>query len=237
MTTDAATRRAAHQGAGIRPYRPRRNHEPHNFTARKQPPRLEFQRQIGPGEIRMQAILQAVCTYYGITEEEARGRDRAAPLAEARQVCMAVLHTQNTWTVAAIGHFLDRDHSTVLHGINRAKDAYAAQVEEVESIVAASVGLDPYAGRPAAMCDRDLARELAGVPEPTRAHVLAYVCGHVCGWREARARDAALGMLALGRDAGLRTVVAGVLTKLNHAHRAAQIALQLRHAGYLAASA
>lgn len=71
------------------------------------------------GEARAEAVLQAVCAYYGLGRPILLGKSRALMVAQARQVAMYLLRDDAGLTSTQVGHILDRDHSTVLHGYGR----------------------------------------------------------------------------------------------------------------------
>ena len=65
-------------------------------------------------------ILGAVSKYYGLSEEELRGRGRAARISEPRQVVMYLMREETDASYPVIGHALGkRDHTTVLHGCEK----------------------------------------------------------------------------------------------------------------------
>jgi chromosomal replication initiator protein len=62
------------------------------------------------------AVLDAVCVYFGTDRDTMMGRRRDKHTAMARQVTMYLLREEGNMQVTAIGRFLGgRDHSTVLH--------------------------------------------------------------------------------------------------------------------------
>ena len=64
-------------------------------------------------------VLAAVAAAYVVDVEQLRGRSRTAHLAEARHVAFWILHRRQCWSLQAIGDWLDRDHSSVRHGVRR----------------------------------------------------------------------------------------------------------------------
>ncbi|MFD4328314.1 helix-turn-helix domain-containing protein [Nocardioides sp. NPDC058538] len=64
-------------------------------------------------------VLAAVAAAYVVDVEQLHGRARNAPLAEARHVAFWILHRRRCWLLQAVGDWLDRDHSSVLHGVRR----------------------------------------------------------------------------------------------------------------------
>ena len=71
-------------------------------------------------------VLGAVANRYDITEEQILGRSRTAAVAEARQVTMYLLATELGMTPTDTGRALGgRNHSTVIHGVGKIRDAIA----------------------------------------------------------------------------------------------------------------
>lgn len=64
-------------------------------------------------------LLEAVAAAYVVDVVQLRGRLRNAHVVEARHVAFWILHRRQCWSLQAIGDWLDRDHSSVLHGVRR----------------------------------------------------------------------------------------------------------------------
>jgi hypothetical protein len=62
-------------------------------------------------------VASAVAAEFGVTLEDLLGERRHAPIAEARQVAMALGQRCCGYSLPRIGRLLRRDHTTVLHGI------------------------------------------------------------------------------------------------------------------------
>ncbi len=56
----------------------------------------------------------------GVTLDEARGTSRRRHIVHARRAVMALLHDHG-WSTTGIGKFLNRDHSTVVHALKKAR--------------------------------------------------------------------------------------------------------------------
>ena len=68
-------------------------------------------------------IIREVCKFYGIEDTVLRGQSRAKDTATARQIAMYLIRSQTTLTLNDIGReFGNRDHTTVLHAINRVEE-------------------------------------------------------------------------------------------------------------------
>ncbi len=92
-----------------------------------------------------QAILKAVSAYYNIPVPALTGKSRAKPIAEARHVAMYLLREDADLALKQIGLLLGhRDHSTVIHGIQKITHALLAdprlglQLAEIRAMTARS---------------------------------------------------------------------------------------------------
>jgi chromosomal replication initiator protein len=65
-----------------------------------------------------QAILLAVARYYGVTADELKARSRHKQIVEPRQIAMHLLREDAQLSTPEIGRLLNRDHTTVLHGLH-----------------------------------------------------------------------------------------------------------------------
>jgi chromosomal replication initiator protein len=77
------------------------------------------------GRAQIEAVLQAICEYYGVSRAMLLGKSREMTVAQARQVAMYLLREDASLTAAQVGQELCRDHSTVLHGHARIAGALA----------------------------------------------------------------------------------------------------------------
>jgi chromosomal replication initiation ATPase DnaA len=64
-------------------------------------------------------VAEEWCEAVGYTMEQMRGPDRTAAIAEARQALMWILRNRLGMSYPAIAATLNRDHSTVMHGVRR----------------------------------------------------------------------------------------------------------------------
>jgi chromosomal replication initiator protein len=70
------------------------------------------------GNVDIDYIQEIVCKYFGITEEEIKGKSRTRNIVLARQIAMYLCKEYTELSLKAIGfHFGGRDHSTVIHAI------------------------------------------------------------------------------------------------------------------------
>lgn len=70
-------------------------------------------------QAQVEAVLRAICDYYGLARPALLGKSREMPVAQARQVAMYLLREDVGLTATQVGQELGRDHSTVLHGYGR----------------------------------------------------------------------------------------------------------------------
>ena len=65
-------------------------------------------------------IIDTISSYYGLSSLEIQGASRKRPLVEARQVAMYVFRELTSLSFPAIGkEFGNRDHTTVMHAVNK----------------------------------------------------------------------------------------------------------------------
>lgn len=68
-------------------------------------------------------IISYVCSYYKIKPTQLKGPRRTSSLVKARQVTMYLLQSELRLTLVEIGNLLGgRDHTTVIHGVDKIKD-------------------------------------------------------------------------------------------------------------------
>jgi chromosomal replication initiator protein len=65
-----------------------------------------------------EAILTAVGRYFDVSTEALKGRSRRKEIVVPRQIAMFVLREDARLSAPDIGRLLNRDHTTVLHGVN-----------------------------------------------------------------------------------------------------------------------
>ena len=75
------------------------------------------------GRTQVEAVLQAICDYYGVSRPVLVSKSREMTVAQARQVAMYLLREDAGLTATQVGQELARDHSTVLHGHARIASA------------------------------------------------------------------------------------------------------------------
>lgn len=65
---------------------------------------------------RQKEIICHICQHFKVKEADLFGKRRFQKLAHARQTLMYILHSWG-WSYPMIGGRLNRDHTTVLHGV------------------------------------------------------------------------------------------------------------------------
>lgn len=71
------------------------------------------------GKLKPEAILLVAAEYFGLPVSELTGRNRSAKIALPRQVVMYLMREELGASFPQIGQALNRDHTTVMHGIAR----------------------------------------------------------------------------------------------------------------------
>jgi len=65
-------------------------------------------------------VIDIVCDYYGITEEDIKGRNRAREISYPRQIAMYIMREVTDYSLPKIGSlFGNRDHTTVMHACEK----------------------------------------------------------------------------------------------------------------------
>ncbi len=76
-----------------------------------------------PHEVTPQLIIEVVSEHFGITVDQIMSKSRTSDVSKPRQIAMYLCKTMTDHPLDSIGQLLGgRDHSTVIHGINKVKD-------------------------------------------------------------------------------------------------------------------
>lgn len=68
-------------------------------------------------------VINAVCNYFDLKSTQLKGTKRTASLVRARHICMYLLKTELNLTYSDIGNILGgRDHTTVMHGVEKIRE-------------------------------------------------------------------------------------------------------------------
>lgn len=86
-------------------------------------PRLGFTTR----ELMLQSLglyddFKALCDMHGVVLNEVFSKGRDSQVAAARHDIMLYLREVMQWSYPRIGKFLDRDHTSVMHGVKAAKE-------------------------------------------------------------------------------------------------------------------
>lgn len=97
-----------------------------------------FLAAVADGKPPAKYVMEKAAVGFGVTVDDLTGRSRTRQLAGYRQITMAVLRRMTEASYPALGRIFNRDHSTVMHGVERAEtvarlrratDALQAEVE------------------------------------------------------------------------------------------------------------
>ena len=87
----------------------------------------------------LKRCLWAICSHYGVTPEELKSKSREQRLVVPRHhFCWVVYRNRIDVSYPMIGRFLGRDHTTIVHGVNKfeeSKHVYGLHVIEVERLI------------------------------------------------------------------------------------------------------
>ncbi|MCL4419416.1 DnaA/Hda family protein, partial [Patescibacteria group bacterium] len=93
-------------------------------------PREEVLR-VGPEE-----IVRAICSFYNIKTTQLKGAKRDAFIVKPRHICMFFLKEEAGLTFVEIGNLLGgRDHTTVMHAVEKVKELLTKQGKTQEEIL------------------------------------------------------------------------------------------------------
>ena len=71
-------------------------------------------------------VLRYTCRYYGVEENQLKGRQRSKNISEPRQVAMYLIRTMTSHSLDEIGKMFHRDHSTVNYALTSIHDALSS---------------------------------------------------------------------------------------------------------------
>jgi chromosomal replication initiator protein len=81
----------------------------------------------GDGELPVEVIVEETANHFGLTREDLVGMSRSRPLTTARHVAMYLARECTGLSLLKIGELFDRDHTTVMYGINKVQDLMKAR--------------------------------------------------------------------------------------------------------------
>ena len=96
-------------------------------------------------EIRFEQVIRTVCEVLQADKRKVLTPNRSKNLVFARNMCYFIFRRYFSMTLKEIGHSFDRDHTTVIHGIQTFQNDidcikyYKGQYEEVQQILGLSM--------------------------------------------------------------------------------------------------
>ncbi len=75
-------------------------------------------------------IAMDICKKYDVSFEEIIGEDRKRDLVRVRQEIFYTIRTELGWSLPEIGNRFNRDHTTILHGIQKYEERLKSSVKE-----------------------------------------------------------------------------------------------------------
>jgi chromosomal replication initiator protein len=89
-----------------------------------------------PTLTRPDSIISAICDFYSLKPTQLKGAKRDAALVGPRHVCMFLLKEVADLTFVEIGNLLGgRDHTTVIHGVEKIRDRLSTSEKTREEIL------------------------------------------------------------------------------------------------------
>lgn len=86
---------------------------------------------LGPSGVAMHTVARAMAEQYGMTLDDLSGSSRISSVSHARQHIMAEL-VEAGFSTPRIGHMLNRDHSTVIHGAKAHRERVEREAAKAE---------------------------------------------------------------------------------------------------------
>jgi chromosomal replication initiator protein len=96
-------------------------------------------------EVRFEQVIRTVCEVLQADKRKVLTPNRSKNLVFARNMCYFIFRRYFSMTLKEIGHSFDRDHTTVIHGIQTFQNDidcikyYKGQYEEVQQILGLSM--------------------------------------------------------------------------------------------------
>jgi chromosomal replication initiator protein len=86
-------------------------------------------------------ILDTVCNYFDVTEDDIRSQDRRQDYVKARHILMYFLRRYTLMGLYSIGDYLHKDHSSIVHGVKaiiiqyEVNKIYKMHLDEIDKIL------------------------------------------------------------------------------------------------------
>lgn len=100
-------------------------------TAAMNDPQMNVKRKL----ITLPRILETVARFYNVAEKDLKGKGRTKEIVIPRQVAMYVMREETERSLVEIGEVLGRDHTTVMHGINKTADEIERAPERRQEVI------------------------------------------------------------------------------------------------------
>ncbi len=73
-------------------------------------------------DISLNKVIDNVCLYCQVDRDDLMDKNREDHIFKARAICFYILRYNSDHALKRIGHFFDKDHATVLHGLKRIEE-------------------------------------------------------------------------------------------------------------------
>jgi chromosomal replication initiation ATPase DnaA len=89
------------------------------------------------------SLAKAICDLFAVRKEDLLGKNRMAYIVQPRHVLYYMGYTRTHHTLNTLASFLDRDHTTVLYGVQKIRSQYLKnkslqmKIEEVDLLATA----------------------------------------------------------------------------------------------------
>ena len=95
-------------------------------------------------EITPQLIMEVVAEHFNITVDQLMSKSRTKDIAQPRQIVMYLCKNMTSLPLESIGRLIGgRDHSTILHGVNKVKDEYERDQEFRQTVETIQKKINP----------------------------------------------------------------------------------------------
>lgn len=78
--------------------------------------------------------INAILDHYGYTLEKVKEKGRKQEVVTARMVCICALYFEHKWTLKKVGEYFNRDHTTMVHSIQRIRNLIDTEPDFKEEI-------------------------------------------------------------------------------------------------------
>ena len=78
-------------------------------------------------------VVRYTCRYYGVEENQIKGRQRSKNISEPRRVAMYLMRQMTSCSLEDIGKYFQRDHSTVKYALSAVEKALTTPASDIEN--------------------------------------------------------------------------------------------------------